>query len=325
MSSVAAFARVRKTNRADSAFAWGLRGAGALVLVVLALMLLFTTVRAWPVFSAEGLKFFTGKVWQPGFSQTGEITGTYGALPFIFGTVVTAIIALVIGVPLALGVAMTITEVLPPRLRRPTASVVDLLAAVPSVIYGLWGLLFFVPVVLKPYVIDPLSRTVGKVIPIFAPPAYGVSFFSAGVVLAIMIVPIIAAISREVFIATPPGEREAAYALGATRWEVIRKVVLRRGTSGVVGATMLGLGRALGETIAVALLIGGTISVEANVLHPGYSIAAVIANTFTEATPEGINALIALGLTLFMITLVVNVAARVIVRRFGADAPRETA
>ena len=320
--SVAAPTRLSASgsNRADLAFRWLLRAAGAIVLVVLALMLAFTAVRSWPVFSKEGFGFLTGRVW--GFSPTGT---HYGALPFIWGTALTSVIALVIGVPFALAVAAAITDVLPVRLRRTVASVVDLLAAVPSVIFGLWGLLFFVPYVLKPFVIDPLSRTVGKAVPFLAPPAYGFSYFSAGVVLAIMIVPIIAAITREVFIATPPGEREAAYALGATRWEVIRKVVLPRGIGGIVGATMLGLGRALGETIAVALLIGGSIAVDTHVFHPGYSIAALIANTFTEATPEGINALIALGLTLFVITLFVNVAARLVIRRMGAATPREAA
>jgi phosphate transport system permease protein len=290
------------------------------VLVVLALMLITTTVKAWPVFAKEGLHFLTGRAWIPGSSRT-SVTGSYGALGFVFGTLVTSVLALVLAVPLSLGVALCISELVPQRMKRSLSNAVDLLAAVPSVIYGLWGVLFFVPHVLRP-VMDRLSSTLGHAIPLLAPPVYSVSYFAAGVVLAIMILPIIAAISREVFAALPEGERLGAYALGATRWEVISRVMVPRSTSGLVGASMLGLGRALGETIAVALLIGGRIGIDASLFHPGYTIASLIANTFQESAPEAIRALIAVGVTLFGITVVVNVAARLIVRRIERALPK---
>jgi phosphate transport system permease protein len=306
-------------SRADGIFRWVMRGAGAVVLVVLVLMLATTSVKAWPIFAKEGLHFITGTKWLPGTSRAG-VTGTYGAFPFIFGTLVTSALALVVAAPLSIGVALCITELVRPRMRRPLAYAVDLLAAVPSVIYGLWGVLFFVPFVLKP-VMDFLASTLGRVVPIFEPPVIGLSFFSAGVVLAIMILPIIAAITREVFVAVPEGERQGAYALGATRWEVISKVIVPRSAPGIIGASMLGLGRALGETIAVALLVGGSIAVDHSLFHPGYTIAALIANTFQESAPEAIRALIAIGVTLFAITVLVNVVARVIVRRIERLAP----
>jgi phosphate transport system permease protein len=309
------FAVARRRPNADAVFRWTLRACGIFVLVVLALMIGATTYRAWPVFMKSGLHFFTGSDWSPGLSQTGAVTGTYGALPFIYGTVVSALIALVIGVPLSIGVALALVEIAPKRLARTLSSAVDLLAAVPSVIYGLWGVLFFVPVVLHP-VMNWMSSTLGF-IPIFRPPVWSTNYFAAGVVLAIMIVPIVAAIAREIFNAVPDGERYAAYALGATRWEMIRHTVLPRSRAGLVGASMLGLGRALGETIAVALLIGGGQNIDTGIFHPGNSIAALIANTFQEATPEGVRALIAIGVTLFAITVLINMLARLLVWRFG--------
>ncbi len=306
--------------RADRVFMWTLRAAGGAVLVVLVLMIATTSVKAWPVFTKEGLHFLTGQQWLPGSSRT-TVTGTYGAFPFIFGTLVTAALALVIAVPLSVGVALCISELARPGIRRPLGYVVDLLAAVPSVIYGLWGVLFFVPYVLKP-VMDFLASTLGRIVALFTPPVIGLSFFSAGVVLAIMILPIIAAISREVFVALPEGEREGAYALGATRWEVISRVIIPRSSPGLIGASMLGLGRALGETIAVALLIGGRAAVDHGLFHPGYTIAALIANTFQESAPEAIRALVAIGVTLFAITVLVNVLARLIVSTIERNVPQ---
>jgi phosphate transport system permease protein len=317
--TTAVAAKIKRTN-ADVPFRWALRGAGAVVLVVLALMIVYTTASAWPVLRKEGLGFVTGTTWFQGSSQT-DITGTYGALPFIYGTIVSSVIALLVGVPLAVGVSLTLVEIAPARVSRLLSYAVDLLAAVPSVIYGLWGVLFFVPVVVRP-VMEKLSASLGKALPVFAGPAWSLSYFSAGVVLAIMIVPIVAAVTREVLKAVPDGERQGAYALGATRWEVIRGVVIPRSKAGIVGAAMLGLGRALGETIAVALLIGGAQTIEKSLFHPGNSIAAHIASTFGEATPEGIHALMAIGVALFVITILVNVAARLIVRRI-AIAPGE--
>jgi phosphate transport system permease protein len=316
------FAVARRRPNADAVFRFALRACGLAVLVILALMIGTTTYRAWPVFAKSGLHFFTGTDWSPALSQTGAVTGTYGALPFIYGTVVSSLIALVIGVPLSVGVALTLVEVAPKRIARPLAYAVDLLAAVPSVIYGLWGVLFVVPVVLHP-VMNWMSSALGF-IPIFRQPVWSTNYFAAGVVLAIMILPIVAAIAREIFNAVPDGERYAAYALGATRWEVIRHTVLPRSRAGLVGASMLGLGRALGETIAVALLIGGSQTIDTGIFHPGNSIAALIANTFQEATPEGIRALIAIGVTLFGITVLINMVARIIVWRFGRMPGAET-
>jgi phosphate transport system permease protein len=321
VSSPSLAGRTRRLT-GDAAFRWLLRGCGAAVLVVLALMIGTTTWQAWPIFMKSGLHFFIGSDWSPGSSSGSTVTGTYGALPFIYGTVVSSLIALVIGVPLSIGVAITLVEIAPARLARPLSSAVDLLAAVPSVIYGLWGVLFFVPVVLRP-LMNFASTTLGF-IPIFKGPVWSTNYFAAGVVLAIMTVPIIAAIAREIFRAVPDGERYAAYALGATHWEVIRYTVLPRSRAGLVGASMLGLGRALGETIAVALLIGGGLKIDVGIFHPGYSIAALIANTFQEATPEGVKALIAIGVTLFGITVLINMLARLIVWRFG-DTPASAA
>jgi phosphate transport system permease protein len=213
-----------------------------------------------------------------------------------------------------LGVALFLTEVAPARLRGPLSYLVDHLAMVPSVVYGLWGVL-----VLLPHFLQPTATFLNKYLgflPIFKGPVSGLSYYGAGVVLAIMIVPIISSLSREVFGAVPVDDRHAAYALGATRWEMIRGAVLSRGRAGVVGAVMLGMGRAFGETIAVALLIGSRPDVSRSWLQPGYSMAAVIANTWQEMTGESVNALVAIGVVLFLITILINMAARALVWRF---------
>jgi phosphate transport system permease protein len=218
-------------------------------------------------------------------------------------------------VPLSVGVALFSTEYAPKRLRSPLTYAVDLLAAVPSVIYGLWGVFVLLPLFLQP-VADLLAKYLGW-IPIFKGPASGLSYFGAGIILAIMITPIITALTREVLATVPTADRHAAFALGATRWEMIRAAVLPRSRAGIVGATMLGLGRALGETIAVALLVGSVAKVDASVVRPGYSMAAVIANTFSEATGEHIRALVGIGVVLFVMTVIINMAARAIVWRFN--------
>lgn len=308
--------RLRASGRGrlgDPIFRWLLGSAGAMVLLLLGLMIGSTSIDAFPVFRSEGLGFVTGTEWNPGRSRT-EVTGTYGALPFIYGTLVTSAVALVVALPLAIGVALYLSQLAPQWVRTPLSYTVDMLAAVPSVIYGLWGLLFFVPLVLRPFVMEPLNRSLGF-LPVFDGPVITFSYFAAGTVLAIMILPIITAITREVFTTVPEEERQAAFALGATRWEVMRGVVLPRSRAGIIGATMLGLGRALGETIAVALLIGSTVQIAPSLFAPGYSMASIIANTFQEAAPEGIDALLAVGVALFAITIVVNVAARLLVWR----------
>ncbi len=299
----------------DVAFRWVLILASALVLVVLALMIGTTTLQALPVFTSQGLwNFLTGTTWDPGGSVT-EITGTYQAGVFIYGTLVTSAIAIVLAVPVSIGIALFLTDIASRQLARPLIYMVELLAAVPSVVYGLWGLHFFAPIILKPAA-KLVSSDLGW-IPVFSGPVIAFNFAFAGIVLGIMIVPIISAIVREVFSAVPQSERHAAYAMGATRWEVMRSVVVPRSRPGIIGATMLGLGRALGETIAVALLIGGGTTIKTSVFQQGDSIAAKIVNTFQESTPEGISALIALGVTLFAMTIIVNIAARLIVRRIG--------
>jgi phosphate transport system permease protein len=293
---------------ADPIFATLAALCGVLVLLVLAYMVISTTKTALPVFRSQGVSFVTGSTWNPENSQ-------FGALSFIYGTIVTSLIALVIGLPLSLGVALFVTDYCPKRLRGPLTYAVDLLAAVPSVIYGLWGVFVLLPLFLQP-VSDFLAKYLGF-IPLFKGPASGLSYFGAGIILAIMITPIITALTREIISTVPTADRQAAYALGATRWEMIRAAVLPRSRAGIVGAAMLGLGRALGETIAVALLVGSVAKVDASIVHPGYSMAAVIANTFSEATGQHIQALVGIGVVLFVMTILINMAARAIVWRFN--------
>lgn len=271
-------------------------------------MVVSTTGTALPVFGSQGISFITSSRWSPS-------DGEFGTLAFIYGTIVTSAIALLIAVPLSLGVSLFLTEYSPKRLKGPVGQAVDLLAAVPSVIYGLWGVFILLPLFLQP-VSDFLAEYLGF-IPIFKGPPSGLSYFGAGVILAIMITPIITSLCREVFETVPGADRHAAYALGATKWEVIRQAVLPRARAGIVGATMLGLGRALGETIAVALLIGSSVSIDASIVRPGYSMAAVIANQFQEATGDHIRALVGIGVVLFALTIIINMAARALVWRFN--------
>lgn len=304
-------AKGRGRPSADRWFRRGLTLAGASVLFILAAMLFTTAHDAWPVFRHSGLSFITSTDWDPGISRS-EITGDYGALAFIVGTLVTSALALLIAVPLAIGNALYVTQVAPARLRRPLTYAVELLAAVPSVVYGLWGLLFFVPNVLRP-AMKFLSNTLGDSIPFLGGPVLTYNYFAAGVVLSIMVLPIITAITREVMANTPHSEIYAAYALGSTRWEMLRQVVLPRARAGLIGATMIGLGRALGETIAVAMLIGGSQKIPSSIFGGGQSMAGVIAVTFQEASPENVKALIGVGVVLFVITMAVNILARLVV------------
>ena len=293
--------------------------AGISVLLILGLMIGTTTQDAWPVFRYQGIiDFFTNDEWRSGFSRT-EFTGEFGAFSFIYGTLVTSAIALTIALPLAIAVSLYINRLSPPRIKKPLSYAVELLAAVPSVVYGLWGLLFFAPVFIRP-VMEGISA-VGSPIPIIGPifegPIFTTSYFTAGVVLAIMILPIITAISREVMAQVPSDQINAAYGMGATDWEVMRGVIIKTAFPGIVGAAMLGLGRALGETIAVAMLVGGSQRWAASLFFGGDSMAGHIANTFQDAAPETVSALIAIGVGLFVITVIVNVAARLLVWRIG--------
>jgi phosphate transport system permease protein len=300
--------RRRSSRRADKLFATVAALCGTLVLLVLAYMVISTTGTALPVFQAEGISFVTSTEWDPG-------DGQFGALAFIYGTIVTSVIALVIAVPLSLGVALFLTEYSPKRLRGPVTYAVDLLAAVPSVIYGLWGVFVLLPLFLQPTA-EFFAKYLGF-IPIFSGPGSGLSYFGAGVILAVMITPIISSLTREVFATIPTADKHAAYALGATRWAMIRQAVFPRARAGIVGAAMLGLGRALGETIAVALLVGSAAKIDPSIFRPGYTMAAVIANTFAEATGEHIRALVGIGVVLFVMTIIINMIARTIVWRFN--------
>jgi phosphate transport system permease protein len=301
----------QRRSTADIWFRRGLTLAGGSVLLILAGMLISTATDAWPVFKHASWSFVTSTVWDPGISRS-EVTGEYGALAFIVGTLVTSGIALLIAVPLAVGTSLYLTQVASERIRSPLSYAVELLAAVPSVVYGLWGLLFFIPVFLRP-VMKFVSDTLGEIIPFLSGPVVTYNYFSAGVVLSIMVLPIITAVTREVMSNTPESEIFAAYGLGSTRWEMIRQVVLPRARPGIIGATMLGLGRALGETIAVAMLIGGSEKIPSSIFGGGQSMAGVIATTFQEAAPEGVKALIGVGVVLFVITVIVNTLARLIV------------
>ena len=285
--------------------------AGASVLIILAAMLVSTATDAWPVFQHSGWSFITSSDWDPGISRT-EITGSYGALSFILGTLITSGIALLIAVPLAIGCGLYLTNIAPPVIRRLLAYAIDLLAAVPSVVYGLWGLLFFVPIFIRP-VLKFISDTVGEVIPFLGPPLVTYNYATAGIVLAIMVLPIITAVTREVMSNTPVAEIQGAYALGSTRWEMMRDIILPRARPGIIGATMLGLGRALGETVAVAMLIGGSQRMPTTLFMGGESMAGIIADTFQEASPENIKALLGVGVVLFLITVIVNMAARLVI------------
>ena len=304
-----------KGRLADPIFKGLVAACGTIVLIILALMVIRTTSEAWPIFAKEGFfGFLLGQEWNPGSSRT-EITGTYGAWPFIYGTLVTAVIAIVIALPLAIMVAVYLTHLAPRRIAKPLSYTVELLAAVPSVIFGLWGLHWFLPNVMRPF-FDWLEGSMGWFF-LFEGPVRGVGYLPAGIVLAIMILPIMTAIIREVVAVQPLEQQMAAYALGSTRWEVITKVVLPSSFSGIVAAAMLGLGRALGETIAVLMLIGGSQSWGASLFGTGSSMASHIAATFGESTPESRIALMAIGVALFLVTMIVNILARVIVWRLG--------
>jgi phosphate transport system permease protein len=252
-----------------------------------------------------GLQFFLTRVWDP-------IAEQFGALPFIYGTLVTATVSLVIAVPLGIGAAIFLAELAPARLSDALEFFIDLLAAVPSVIYGLLGVFIVVPL-MRDYVQPGLKKTLGF-LPLFSGPAYGIGFLTAGMVLAIMVIPYIISVSREVLMSVPRDQREAALSLGSTRWESTWKVVVPFARTGIMGSIFLALARALGETMAVTMVIGNTPTISASLLSPGYSIAAVIANEFTEATGDlHLQALIELGLVLFLLTFLLNGLARLMI------------
>ncbi|MGE0879331.1 MAG: phosphate ABC transporter permease subunit PstC [Acidimicrobiia bacterium] len=293
---------------ADRGFGWLVKAAGVTVLLVLGLIALTMGNRSRGALSAEGLDFFTSKRWAP--SQ-----GHFGALAFIYGTVVTAIIALVLAVPVSVGIALFTTEIAPPKAKRFLVYTIDLLAVVPSVVFGLWGLLLFSGQVKGFYdTVHDLASHVPVLSGVFGIPN-GTSLFTAGTILAVMITPIISSLAREVISTCPQADREGALALGATKWEMIKGAVLPHSRQGLVGASMLGLGRAMGETIAAALVIGSSPQITQNLFGSGYSMPAVIPNEWGEAEGTWRSALILLAVTLFVMTVVVNMLAQTVVTR----------
>jgi phosphate transport system permease protein len=286
----------------DRVFAWAARGAALVTLGLLAAILLSLVVGAWPAIEKYGLGFLANSVWDP-------VNNEYGGLVMIYGTVATSLIALAIAVPVSFGIALFLTELSPAWLKRPLGTAIELLAAVPSIVYGMWGLLVFAPI-FGQYVQPLLAGTAGKLPVIgklFAGPQIGIGLLCAGIILAIMIIPFIAAVMRDVFEVTPPMLKESAYGVGATTWEVMWNVVLPYTKVGAIGGVMLGLGRALGETMAVTFVIGNTnLLNNISLFSPGNSITSALANEFAEAD-QGLHtaALMELGLILFLITFVV--------------------
>jgi phosphate transport system permease protein len=262
-----------------------------------------------------GWQFLVGLDWDP-------VKQVFGALPFVYGTLQTSFLALVMAVPIGLGIAIFLAELAPAWLRQPLGFLIELLAAVPSVIYGLWGLFVFVPILVKPTA--QFLNAQLSFIPLFEGPVFGPSRLAASLILSIMILPTISSVSRDVFLAIPRAQREASLAIGATQWETIWQVLVPYGLSGILGAVILGLGRALGETIAVTMVIGNNLDLSASILHPGYSMASIIANEFSEATYDLYRqSLIEIGLVLFAITLLLNMIARFLVWRVARRVPTE--
>jgi len=275
-----------------------------LVLVILVAMIVNMAANSVLSIRAFGFRFLTGRTWDP-------VSGQFGALPFVYGTIVSSVLGLLIAVPLSIGVAIFLVEQAPRSIARPLAFLVELLAAIPSVVYGLWGIFVLSPF-LRVYLEPALARYFGW-LPIFTGPITGIGLMTAGVIIAIMVTPIITAVVRDVLEAVPVSQREAALALGATKWETTR-VVLSNAASGIAGAVILGLGRAIGETMAVTMVIGNRPQISTSLFDPSYTIASVIANEFTEATaPLYVSALVEIGLILLLVTFLVNGVAKILV------------
>jgi phosphate transport system permease protein len=317
-SPIRQFLNSRGSGRlADGAF-------GALMLVcacsIFVIVLFIGTIlvmRSKLSLAAFGLKFFAGSSWDP-------VSGQFGAFPFIFGTLATSLLALVMAVPLALGVAVFLTELCPKALRAPISFLTELLAAIPSVVYGLWAVFVLVPMMREN--VGPFLTKYFAWTQLFDGANFGFGLLTASIILAIMILPIISSITRDIMLAVPGNQREAMLALGATRWEMIRTGVLRNARIGIVGAVILGLGRALGETMAVTMVIGNTPTISKSLFAPGYTLASVIANEFAEASSDlYLSALIEIGLALFLVTIVVNAIARLLVWAVTRGAPGRVA
>jgi phosphate transport system permease protein len=310
LSGVQAVRRTPKTI-SDRIFRWASYGSALLVLVVLAGILGSMVYGGWPAFREFGFGFVTSSAWDVGREQ-------YGAWVAITGTLTAALIALVIGVPVSIGIGIFLTQLCPPWLKRPVATTIELLAAVPSIIYGMWGLFVFAPLFAR-FIQVPVSSLVEDM-PIIGTILYarvpsGVGLLTAGIILSIMIIPFIASITRDILDQVPPILRESAYGVGCTTWEVVRHVLLPQAGVSLVGAVMLGLGRALGETMAVTFVIGNANRLSLSIFDPSSTIASRIANEFNEADGLQLNALLALGCILFLVTFTVLVLARLLIAR----------
>jgi len=293
------------SHMADRLFYWLMLGCGLCVLALVALIVYELVTKSSLSWHAFGWKFFFASDWDP-------VNEQFGAWPFVYGTLVSSLLALILAVPLAVGVAVFITEMCPRGLKGILAFTTELLAAIPSVIYGLWAIFVLVPL-LRQHVEPLLARYLGWT-RLFEGAPYGIGMLAAGIILAIMVVPIISSITREVMTAVPQQQREAVLALGATRWEMIRTGVLRNARAGILGGIILGLGRALGETMAVTMVIGNRAEIARSLFAPGYTMASVIANEFTEATGDVyLSALVEVGLALFLVTIIVNILAQLLV------------
>jgi len=291
-------------NTGDAIFRIVLLAAAVLMLVIVGTMILALAAKSMPSIRHFGFSFITSREWNP-------VKSEFGALPFIYGTIVSSLIAIIISVPLSLGIAIFLVEQAPRQLARPITFLVELLAAIPSVVYGLWGIFVLAPF-LRVHIEPPLQHWFGW-LPLFKGPITGIGLLTGGIILAIMVTPIISAVVRDVLAAVPSSQREAALALGATKWETTR-VVLANGAPGIAGAVILGLGRAIGETMAVTMVIGNRAHISASLFDSSYTIASAIANEFTEATQDlYLSALVELGLILFLVTFVVNAIARILV------------
>ncbi len=313
-SAIRDFLRQRGSGRlADNSFAAVMLLCACSIFAIVLFIFGILVIHSRPSLVQFGWKFFTRQAWDP-------VMGDFGALPFIYGTLATSLLALCMAVPLALGVAVFLTELCPRPLRAPISFLTELLAAIPSVVYGLWAVFVLVPImrsVLGPFLVKTLGWT-----GLFSGPNFGVGLLTASIILAIMILPIISSLTRDIMTAVPNSQREAVLALGATRWEMIRIGVLRNSRIGIVGAIMLGLGRALGETMAVTMVIGNHPNIGKSLFAPANTLASVIAGEFSEATGDlYLSALIEIGLALFLVTIVVNAIARLMVWAVTRNAP----
>jgi phosphate transport system permease protein len=299
--------RARDTHAGDRVFATSVRALAWALAALPVLIAIFLTLRAWPALARFGLPFFLSTEWNP-------VAERFGAAPVIFGTIVSSLLAIAISAPLSIGAALFLTELADRRMAKILGFLLQMLAAIPSVVYGLWGIFVLAPW-LRTHVEPALAATLGF-LPWFSGPSYGVGMLAAGLILAIMVTPTIASISVEVFRAIPSSQREAALALGSTRWETIRIAVLASARTGLFGAVMLGLGRALGETMAVTMVIGNRAEISASLFAPGQTMASAIANEFAEATSDlHLASLAAVGLALFGVTFALNAAARLMIWR----------